>query len=157
MPVRVEIAACLAGFVLGVVALYLLARVVTAVKRRSQKNKQRRASRPTKAEQAKPSIIKRCGAALERFGTMNFILLVLGAMLLWFTVTMIDLFREYGSVPDTLVNCVFIALTGECGVMGWIKTSKVKHREREWMKEDVNTAPPAEETPGDDGPSTGAG
>ncbi len=157
MPVKVVVAACLAGFILGVVALYLLARVVTAVKRRSQRSRQRRASRSVKEEQAKPSVIKRCGAALERFGTMNFILLVLGVMLFWFTVTMIDLFREYGAVPDTLVNCVFIALTGECGVMGWIKTSKVKHREREWMKEDANTVPPAEDLPAEDGPDIGAG
>ena len=157
MPTKAVVAACAASFVLGLVGLYLLVRIAAAVRRRSQKNRQRRASRSANTGQAKPSIIKRCVAALERFGTMNFILLVIGAMLLWFTVTMIDLFREYGSVPDTLVNCVFIALTGECGVMGWIKTSKVRHREREWMKEDANTVPPAEETPGDDGPSTGAG
>ena len=157
MPPKALIAAVAAGFVLGVAGLYLLAHAAAAVRRRGQRNRQRRASRPAKAEQAKPSIIKRCGAALERFGTMNFILLVIGAMLFWFTVTMIDLFREYGSVPDTLVNCVFIALTGECGVMGWIKTSKVKHQEREWMKEDANTVPPAEDPPAEDGPSAGAG
>lgn len=157
MPPKVVIAACAAGFVLGMAGLYLIVHVVAAVRRRNQRNRQRRATRPAKPEQAKPSIIKRCGAALERFGTMNFILLVLGAMLFWFTVTMIDLFREYGSVPDTLVNCVFIALTGECGVMGWIKTSKVKHREREWMKEDANTVPPAEDPLAEDDPSTGAG
>lgn len=41
-----------------------------------------------------------------------------------------------GGVPDTLVQCVFVACTGECGFMGWIKTSKVKAKEREEKKED---------------------
>lgn len=157
MPLKAMIVACAACFVLGMAGLYLLAHLASAMRRRGQENRRRRATRSAKVEQAKPSVIKRCGAALERFGTMNFILLVIGAMLFWFTVTMIDLFREYGSVPDTLVNCVFIALTGECGVMGWIKTSKVRHQEREWLKEDANTVPPAEDPPAEDGPSTGAG
>lgn len=39
-------------------------------------------------------------------------------------------------VPDTLVNCVFVALAGECGIMGWIKTSKEKNKDRRWQLED---------------------
>ena len=39
-------------------------------------------------------------------------------------------------VPDTLVNCVFAALAGECGIMGWIKTSKEKNKDRKWILED---------------------
>ena len=157
MPLKVTIVACAACFVLGVAGLYLIAHVASAIRRRSQKSRQHKATRPAKAEQEKPSIISRIGAALERFGTMNLILLVLGVMLFWFTVTMIGLFREYGSGPDTLVNCVFVALTGECGMMGWIKTSKIKHREREWMKEDINIVPPEEVPGGEDGPDGGAG
>ena len=67
---------------------------------------------------------------LSRFGTMNLILVIIGITLLCFTVSMIDLFKTYGTIPDTLVTCVFAVLGGECGVMGWIKTSKEKNRDR---------------------------
>ena len=69
-------------------------------------------------------------------GVMNIILLISALLLAWFTVTMIQLFREYGMIPDTLVSCVFMALAGEAGVMGWIKTNKEKYRDRRWQKED---------------------
>ena len=39
-------------------------------------------------------------------------------------------------IPDTLVTCVFASLAGECGIMGWIKTSKERKRERKWEIED---------------------
>lgn len=69
-------------------------------------------------------------------GVMNIILLISALLLAWLTVTMIQLFREYGMIPDTLVSCVFMALAGEAGIMGWIKTNKEKYRERRWQKED---------------------
>ena len=69
-------------------------------------------------------------------GVMNIILMIVGASLLVFTISMIQLFREYGSVPDTLVTCVFAALGGECGIMGWIKTNKDRRQERKWEIED---------------------
>lgn len=73
-------------------------------------------------------------------GVMNIILLISALLLAWFTVTMIQLFREYGMIPDTLVSCVFMALAGEAGIMGWIKTRKEKYRERRWQKEDQREA-----------------
>lgn len=69
-------------------------------------------------------------------GVMNIILVVVGVSLLSFTIAMIHIFREYGAIPDTLVTCVFAALGGECGIMGWIKTSKERRRERVWEIED---------------------
>ena len=72
----------------------------------------------------------------KSLGVMNIILIIVGVCLLLFTIEMIRTFREYGAVPDTLVTCVFAALGGECGIMGWIKTSKNRHREREWEVED---------------------
>ena len=72
----------------------------------------------------------------KSIGTMDVILLVIGIALLSFTVCMICTFREYGAIPDTLVTCVFAALAGECGIMGWIKTTKDKRRERDWQLED---------------------
>ena len=67
---------------------------------------------------------------------MNVILLIVGIALLVFTVAMIRLFREYGAVPDILVASVYAALGGECGIMGWIKTSKERSQVRKWELED---------------------
>lgn len=69
-------------------------------------------------------------------GTMNIILIIVGIFLVLFTLKMISLFETYGMVPDTLINCVFVALAGECGIMGWIKTSKEKNKDRRWLLED---------------------
>lgn len=68
--------------------------------------------------------------------TMDVILIIVGILLIAFTVTMIITFWRMGTVPDTLITCFYGALAGECGVMGWIKTAKVRHQERNWIKED---------------------
>mgnify|MGYP007067536391 FL=1 len=69
-------------------------------------------------------------------GVMNIILVIVGISLFLFTIAMIQLFKEYGAVPDTLITCVFAAIGGECGIMGWIKTSKERSQERKWEQED---------------------
>lgn len=69
-------------------------------------------------------------------GVMNIILIIVGVSLLLFTISMIQIFRMYGAVPDTLITCVFAALGGECGIMGWIKTTKDKNKDRQWLLED---------------------
>lgn len=76
----------------------------------------------------------------KKIGTMDIILIIVGVMLFSFTVTMIKTFREYGAIPDTLVTCVFAALAGECGIMGWIKTTKERRRERKWELDDREEA-----------------
>ena len=85
--------------------------------------------REEKNEEAKKS-------SRKSIGTMNVILIIVGVFLVAFTLKLISLFEIYGMVPDTLVNCVFVALAGECGIMGWIKTSKEKNKDRRWQLED---------------------
>lgn len=83
----------------------------------------------------------------NRIGVMDVILIIVGISLLAFTIAMICIFREYGAVPDTLVTCVFATLGGECGIMGWIKTTKDRNKERKWEQEDKQEAqerPPAD-------------
>ena len=80
-------------------------------------------------------------------GIMNIILLIVGIFLFVFTVYMIRLFEEYGSIPDTLCTCVYGALAGECGIMGWIKTSKERHRDRRWELQDRREGKSEEEAP----------
>lgn len=70
-------------------------------------------------------------------GAMNFILAIVGVTLICFTVAMIQIYRETGGVPDTLITCVFTVCGGECGVMGWIKTTKDRNQARQWQQEDI--------------------
>lgn len=67
--------------------------------------------------------------------TMNVALVVTLLFAVMFTAVMIWLFVQCGSTPDTLITCVFAVLGGECGILGWIKTSKCKH-EHESKKEE---------------------
>lgn len=68
--------------------------------------------------------------------TMDIVLAVLGITVALFTIAMIWVYMVTGGTPDSLVYSFFGAVTGEAGFMGWIKTSKVIHREREWQLED---------------------
>lgn len=63
----------------------------------------------------------------KKLGVMDLILLLVGIFLFCFTAVMVVVFIICGSIPDTLVTCVFAICGGECGIMGWIKTEKTKH------------------------------
>lgn len=95
----------------------------------------------------------------KKLNTMDVILIIVGVSLLAFTITMIWIFLRYGTVPDTLITCVFAALGGECGVMGMIKSTKEKYRDREWEKEDREPVekPAPEQGKPDDGEPGGVG
>ena len=67
---------------------------------------------------------------------MDVILAFIAVFLLAFIVTMIILYYTTGAIPDTLCTCVFAACGGECGVMGWIKTTKERQRDRQYELED---------------------
>lgn len=68
--------------------------------------------------------------------TMDKILLILAFFLLAFVFVMIWLYYRTGGIPDTLCTCVFAVCGGECGVMGWIKTTKERIRDRKYEIED---------------------
>lgn len=72
--------------------------------------------------------------------TMDVILIIVAVLVIAFTVTMILVFLKYAMVPDTLITCFYAAMASECGIMGWIKTAKVRNQEREWMEEDLEKA-----------------
>ena len=67
--------------------------------------------------------------------TMDFILIIVGISILIFTIAMIWIYILTGGIPDTLCTCFFVACTGECGFMGWIKSAKVRYQEHEWEEE----------------------
>lgn len=68
--------------------------------------------------------------------TMDKILIILGVTVLLFTIGMIWIYLITGGIPDTLCTCFFVACTGECGFMGWIKTAKTRYTERRWKQQD---------------------
>lgn len=73
-------------------------------------------------------------------GGMDTILIILGAFLLCFIVTMIVIFIVTGSTPDTLIQCVFGLGGLEGGVLGWIKTTKERRQDRRWARQDAREA-----------------
>lgn len=68
--------------------------------------------------------------------TSNVVLVIVCALLIIFTIKMIWIFEHQGNIPNTLVGCVFSAAAGEAGVLGWIKTAKVKNIDRQIQLED---------------------
>ena len=68
--------------------------------------------------------------------TMDVVLAVIALFLLVFVTVLIVLYYFTGGIPDTLCTCVFAICGGECGVMGWIKTTKEKKQERKYELED---------------------
>ena len=102
---------CVLSFLLGVLVFFIVLKI--------PKNKAK-----------KKKLTEKAG------GTMNVILIIVGVILVVFTIAMIHLFMVYGAVPDTLVTCVFAACGGEFGIMGWIKTTKERNQSRKWELED---------------------
>lgn len=68
--------------------------------------------------------------------TMDIVLIIIAVFLLMFVAAMMWLYWRTGGIPDTLCTCVFATCTGECGVMGWIKTTKERQRDRRYELED---------------------
>lgn len=68
--------------------------------------------------------------------TMDVVLVVVAVFLLIFVVAMMWMYYRTGGIPDTLVTCVFAVCGGECGVMGWIKTTKERYRDRQYELDD---------------------
>lgn len=76
------------------------------------------------------------GADMKERKTMDVVLFVIAVFLAAFVVAMLWLYYATGGIPDTLCTCVFAACGGECGVMGWIKTTKDRQRERSYELDD---------------------
>lgn len=73
---------------------------------------------------------------LVKIGTLNLILILVGAFFVWFNYQMLDIFRELGSIPETYACAVIAATIGECGICGWIRTNKDRRREHQWEQEE---------------------
>ena len=78
-------------------------------------------------------------AEKKRIRTMDVILIVIAVFLLIFISLLLWMYYRTGGIPDTLCTCVFSVCGGECGVMGWIKTTKDRHLSRQYELEDRET------------------
>ena len=101
---------CAAGFLLGIVISWLVSNIVSRIRNRTARRR------------VEPQMNVKKG--------------IIGVSLVWFTHRMLTLYETTGGIPDTLCQCVFALLGGECGVMGWIKTTKDKQQDRKWAEED---------------------
>lgn len=115
-----------ASFVAGAVIVALICAIVDAIRRRKRM--------VVSGERAGAHTIEKKG--LKKPKTSTVALIVVTVYILWFTNRMIGLYEVTGAIPDTLVTCVFAICGGECGALGWIRTSKEKYRDRKWTLED---------------------
>ena len=80
--------------------------------------------------------LKKLKEVIGKIGTLNLILILVGAFFVWFNWQMLELFRECSSIPETYACAVVAATIGECGICGWIRTNKDRRREHQWEQED---------------------
>ena len=69
-------------------------------------------------------------------GTMNVVLVIVLATVLVFIGIVLYMDWRGIVVQDSLIVSFFGMAGGECGVLGWIKTTKERKQERRWQLED---------------------
>lgn len=80
--------------------------------------------------------VRRLKQIIGKIGTLNLILILVGAFFVWFNWQMLEIFRQYASIPETYACAVIAATIGECGICGWIRTNKDRRREHQWEQEE---------------------
>ncbi len=84
--------------------------------------------------------LKKLKRAIDKTGTLNLVLILVGAFFVWFNWQMLEIFREYASIPESYACAVIAATIGECGICGWIRTNKDRQREHKWEQEEKKQA-----------------
>ncbi len=84
--------------------------------------------------------IEKLKKVIGKIGTLNLILILVGAFFVWFNWQMLEIFREYASIPETYACAVIAATIGECGICGWIRTNKDRRQEHQWEQEEKKQA-----------------
>ena len=82
-------------------------------------------------------MFKKIKEKIGKIGTLNIVLILVGSFFVWFNWQMVQMFYECGSIPETYACAVIAATIGECGICGWIRTSKDRKREHTWEKQDI--------------------
>lgn len=87
-------------------------------------------------KQKKKNFFRRAAGVIGKAGTLNIVLVCVFGYMIYLNGQMLQVFREYGSAPETAWCALIAALLGECGICGWIRTNKDRRQERTWQKED---------------------
>lgn len=85
-------------------------------------------------------LLKKLNKVIGRIGTLNLVLILVGAFFVWFNWKMLEIFRELGTIPEGYACAVVTATIGECGICGWIRTNKDRRREHQWEQEEKKQA-----------------
>ena len=88
--------------------------------------------------------LRKLKEGISKIGTLNLILILVGAFFAWFNWQMLQIFREMGCIPETYACAVIAATIGECGICGWIRTNKDKQRDHKWEQEEKQAGESAE-------------
>lgn len=80
--------------------------------------------------------IRKLKQFIKKIGTLNLVLILVGVFFFWFNLELLQIFREQGNIPETYACAVVAATLGECGICGWIRTTKDRKREHNWEKEE---------------------
>ena len=80
-------------------------------------------------------LLKKLKEGINKIGTLNLILILVGAFFVWFNWQMLMIFKQCGSIPETYACAVIAATIGECGICGWIRTNKNRRQEHQWDQE----------------------
>ncbi|MDO4650195.1 MAG: hypothetical protein Q4B26_16270 [Eubacteriales bacterium] len=88
----------------------------------------------------KPTMREKVRNFVKKIGTLNLILILVGLFFVWFNWQMLITYRQYGGIPESYACAVVAATIGECGICGWIRTNKDRHRDRLWEIEDREEA-----------------
>lgn len=90
--------------------------------------------------------LKKIKEVAGKVGTLNLVLILVGAFFVWFNWQMLEIFREYASIPETYACAVIAATIGECGFCGWIRTNKDRSREHKWEQKEKEYEKAAEKS-----------
>ncbi len=93
-----------------------------------------------KRRKRKRHLLKKLKIMIGKVGTLNLVLILVGAFFVWFNAQLLDIYRENGSIPETYACAVIAATIGECGICGWIRTNKDRRREHQWEQEEKKQA-----------------
>lgn len=80
--------------------------------------------------------VRRLKRAICRMGTLNLVLVLVGAFFIWFNWQLLDIFRAFQSIPEMYACAVVAATIGEAGICGWIRTTKDRKREHQWEQDE---------------------
>lgn len=67
----------------------------------------------------------------KKLGSLNTSLIIVVILFIVFNQQMIELYKTYGTMPETYACAIVAALLGEAGLCGMIARTKIKYKDKE--------------------------